>query len=370
MSEKKKFKISPDVEADEDVKVYPENEEKMINMFYGDIDGKGKDDEEEVDEEIVDDGKGEENFESDDEEVVEDEGDDEEDEEEDEDENVEPPKKSEKKVAKKEKKSDIEDDGGFEKESAIAKIDELTKQNKQLETEVNKLRAATNVLTELGINPENPQQDILNGLKDVQMLVQDFKNMPELVDVIGKVYNEGLGVVDTQKTPQDFMPEGEFFYQEDAFKPGSDSATAYRKYQMHLNNQETAKNKFLERLKASRKTQDEIMKGIKSGEEILNKALSDTKIKALNTFDVDDKVWNEFMKAFGEVDENILYGAFMGYASAKGMKPKALKKIKSKKNVTKDKDQKITKSKSYSNRDYDFDNEQVQAYEKLFGVKP
>jgi hypothetical protein len=369
--EKEKEIVTSEIK-DEDTKEYPENSEALFQLFYGDVekvevtqDGDVVSKEGDADKDKARKKKNiektKESFyneveeeEEQDEELEEEEFDAEDEEEEAETKNV--------KSGKKDEEVSEEDSSG---EKASEKQAEYIR---KLKSELEKLQSAVNILKEIGIDPNQPQQALLSGLRELKSFVDDIKVAPEIVNAIQKVYEEGAGLFDEEEiTPQDFMPDGEIFDQEEVFDPKTPSYKAYKKWQREIAKRESKKEEFFQKLSRMKEQGNNVVDGVIKGKEILEKSITNVKARVYDEFGIDDDVWEEFLRSFAQADENALYGAFVGYASTKGIEPVKLRVMKKNKRKKKPVAKKDEYSSRYEELGYEISKDQEELYKELFG---
>jgi hypothetical protein len=369
--EKEKEIVTSEIK-DEDTKEYPENSEALFQLFYGDVEkvevtqdgdvvSKEGDADKDKSRKKKNIEKTKESFyneveeeEEQDEELEEEEVDAEDEEEEAETKNV--------KSGKKDEEVSEEDSSG---EKASEKQAEYIR---KLKSELEKLQSAVNILKEIGIDPNQPQQALLSGLRELKSFVDDIKVAPEIVNAIQKVYEEGAGLFDEEEiTPQDFMPDGEIFDQEEVFDPKTPSYKAYKKWQREIAKRESKKEEFFQKLSRMKEQGNNVVDGVIKGKEILEKSITNVKARVYDEFGIDDDVWEEFLRSFAQADENALYGAFVGYASTKGIEPVKLRVMKKNKRKKKPVAKKDEYSSRYEELGYEISKDQEELYKELFG---
>ena len=269
-----------------------------------------------------------------------------------------------------EKKESSEDDT----QEVIAlreEVERLKEENSSLRSTVQASNQVANLIKDIGIDEidQNKQAVVLKQMKQV---ADDIQNVPSLGEALKKYYSGELVEVE-EKSPQDFMPEGEFFDTTEQYEKGTESFKAFRSWQRYLNESEAKKQDFFQRLEQDRQTNETLGNGfVEQVKKVVN-GFAKVKAEISNRFTIDDDTWDKFKKFYSSGDDEIIKAAFSVFASKNGMKDRITQKIEG--NKTKSNsilDSKTKKSVDSGRRDnngvpLDFDEKQKELAGELFG---
>jgi hypothetical protein len=351
-----KKKLAPSSVDDQDNKKY-ENEELMAMIFDEDDDNEilaGY--EEKIDEEKVEKKKSKsKKQEVDLDKEFDDEFDEDElkeDDEEDDEEDLEEPEDEEE--TDEEETEEDEEDGEDEEDSELGKlklskktkktlspfkgnleqrVEQLARSYRELQQKLSKYSFAEKAVKELGFD-ELDQNQAIAALKELKSAYNDYLKNPAVLDIIenlaqGKI-PDNIKIFSEEKTPQDFMAEGEYFDVEESMSvPGSPSWKAREQWEQWKSNTLREKQEFIEKIRQQKQIGGTDIQTVKQKLEAKFKEL---KKFAEKEFGIDEEDFNEFVSDFQSLPLQTLKASFAVWARSKGLEPKRLAKIKRNRN--------------------------------------
>ncbi|MEM4326351.1 MAG: hypothetical protein QXU40_03550, partial [Candidatus Pacearchaeota archaeon] len=131
------------------------------------------------------------------------------------------------------------------------------------------------------------------------------------------------------KVPQDFMPEGEFYSEVDAFTDKkSSSYKAYKQFrEWELKNLQK-KQEFLSRIERERSNKNGIVEGFEKAVKQLVEGFNTTRIDLINNYPITDEVWNKFIEFYRSGNPLTIKAAFAVFAKENGIESKIDAKLK------------------------------------------
>jgi len=217
------------------------------------------------------------------------------------------------------------------------KIEQLVKSYNEAQAKISKLQHVQNVINEIGFG-EFDQNRLVESMKQLKSTAFDIMNNPEVLDIIEGVINGNIPdkYKQEEKTVLDFMPEDEVFDSEDSLTDdNSPSWKAREKWEQWKFEQRQKRMQLansIKNRKSSISNNPEIMQQLEENRKKIENVMKNVKSFAVDEYDVDDSVFNEFVEKFKKVDEDMFKVAFAIFAKQKGIDNLKMKKIKQNKN--------------------------------------
>lgn len=233
-------------------------------------------------------------------------------------------------------KTDIQGENLSEKYNrSLVKIQQLEKTVSELTTKIQSYQNISNTAKAIGLDDVD-QSKVETVMKSVKQVADDLQNLPGLAKVIDKYYKGELEEdISERKIPQDFMPEGEVYFESDAYQDRtSESAKAYAKYKDWEYEFYERKRDFLDRVNKQRSEKSSIVDGMQNAVKKLVEGFNSTKVDLSNEFPLNEDIWSKFIEFYRSGDSDIIKAAFAVFAGKSGIKSKTNSKIQKNKDTS------------------------------------